>query len=151
MYHMIVKKLVRDSFRQLSAGNYLSAYNLMAEDCHYHFIGNHALGGQRYNRKLIALWFQRFLRILPDFQFIPANIIVSGWPWNTTVAVKLHVSWQRPDGKTYQNIALQMMKLQWGKAVDIITIDDTRALGDLLEDVSQQFGTAEASAKPIEG
>ncbi|MGB2832619.1 MAG: nuclear transport factor 2 family protein [Methylotenera sp.] len=149
MYHIIAKKLVRDSFKRLSADDYVPAFNLMAENCHYPFIGNHALGGQRQNRQLIAQWFQRFLRILPNFQFKPAEIIVNGWPLRTTVTVKLNVSWLRPDGQVYKNIALQMMTLKWGKAVDIITIDDTSAFGALLEVVTQKFAIAEASAQPI--
>ncbi len=151
MYHYIVKQLVRKSFSRLSQGDYHAATGLMADDCHYRFVGQHALGGKRSNHALIALWFERFLRILPNFQFQPVDVLVNGWPWHTKVAVKLHVSWQRPDGKLYKNIALQMMTLKWGKAVDIITIDDTERFGALLSDVAQQFGVAEAAAAPIEG
>jgi ketosteroid isomerase-like protein len=151
MYHYIVKQLVRKSFGRLSQGDYHAATGLMAENCHYYFVGKHALGGRRSNRVLISQWFERFLRILPGFQFTPTDVLVNGWPWNTKVAVKLHVSWKRPDGKVYKNVALQMMTLKWGKAVDIITIDDTHGFGALLDDVAQQFGEAEASAAPIEG
>ncbi|HOY69651.1 MAG TPA: hypothetical protein PL131_01770 [Methylotenera sp.] len=151
MYHMIVKKLVLNSFKELSHGNYHAATDLMAENCQYFFVGKHALGGRRSNRTLISKWFERFLRILPNFQFKPSDVLVSGWPWHTKVAVKLYVSWQRPDGEIYKNIALQMMTLKWGKAVDIITIDDTHGFGALLEDVAHKFGVAEAIAAPIEG
>ena len=151
MYHFIVKKLVLNSFEELSKGNYRAATNLMAENCHYQFIGSHALGGSRSNRILISQWFERFLRILPNFQFRPADVLVNGWPWYTKVAVKLYVSWTRPDGVTYKNVALQMVTLKWGKAIDIITIDDTVGFGALLNDVAHQFGITEAAAKPIEG
>jgi hypothetical protein len=55
-----------------------------------------------------------------------------GWPWNTTIAIKLNVSWTRLYGEVYKNIALQMVKLQWCKAMDIITIDDTAKFDALL-------------------
>ncbi len=74
MYHFVVKQIVRESFRRLSQGNYEAAMNLTAEQCHYHFIGRHALGGHRRSRALIAKWFERFLRILPGFQFKPVNV-----------------------------------------------------------------------------
>lgn len=151
MYHFIVKKLVRNSFKQLSNGSYHAAAELMAENCHYYFVGNHALGGRRSSRVLISQWFERFLRILPGFQFAPAEVLVNGWPWRTMVAVKLNVAWQRPDGQEYKNVALQMVTLKWGKAVDIITIDDADGFGALLKDVAQKFGVAEALAAPIEG
>ena len=41
MYHFVVKQIVRESFRRLSQGNYQAAINLMAEQCHYRFIGRH--------------------------------------------------------------------------------------------------------------
>lgn len=151
MYHAIVKKLVRNSFKELSNGNYHAATKLMAEQCHYQFVGQHALGGRRSNLTLISQWFERFLRVLPEFQFTPTDVLVNGWPWKTKVAVKLHVSWQRPDGKTYRNVALQMITLKWGKAVDIITIDDTHGFGALLDEVAHKFGVTEAAAAPIEG
>jgi len=151
MYHMIVKKLVRNSFKELSKGNYHAATDLMAEHCHYHFIGHHALSGRRSNRALISQWFERFLRILPGFQFVPTEVLVNGWPWRTIVAVKLNVAWQRPDGQVYKNLALQMVTLKWGKAVDVITMDDTDGFGAMLDDVAKKFGIEEARMAPIEG
>lgn len=151
MYHLIVKKIVTNSFRQLSQGNYHTATDLMSEKCHYHFIGRHALGGQRHNRILIIKWFERFLRILPGFQFVPATVLVKGWPWETVVVVKLKVSWKRPDGHSYENVALQMMTLKWFKAVNILTVDDSQAFGELLTELAHKFGVAEAAAAPIEG
>ena len=151
MYHFVVRKIVRNSFKELSAGNYHAATDLMAAHCQYQFIGNHALGGRRSNHALIAQWFARFLRILPGFQFVPTEILVNGWPWRTMVAIKLQVAWQRPDGQMYKNVALQMTTLKWGKAVDIITMDDTDGFSALLNDVALKFGVTEAAALPIEG
>ena len=45
MYHFVVARIVRRSFRRLSQGDYRSATGLMSEKCHYHFVGYHALGG----------------------------------------------------------------------------------------------------------
>lgn len=151
MYHFIVKRIVRRSFQHLSRGNHRTATDLMAERCHYHFIGQHALGGHRHSRALIATWFERFLRILPGFQFEPVSILVEGWPWKTYVVVRLHVSWKRPDGRTYENVALQMITLKWFKAVDILTVDDSQGFSVLLSDLAQSFGVAEAAAAAIEG
>lgn len=43
MYHFVVKRIVRRSFQDLSRGNHGTATNLMAERCHYHFIGQQRL------------------------------------------------------------------------------------------------------------
>lgn len=151
MYHFVVAQIVRGSFKRLSQGYYRAATDLMSEQCHYHFIGRHALGGHRRSRALITTWFERFLRILPGFQFVPVNVLVNGWPWKTVVVVKLKVSWKRPDGRVYENVALQMVTLRWFKAVDILTVDDSQGFGALLAELAQNFGVAEAVAAPIEG
>jgi len=151
MYHFVVAQIVRGSFKRLSQGDYRAATDLMSEKCHYHFIGQHALGGPRHSRALISNWFERFLRILPGFQFAPVSVVVSGWPWKTIVVVKLQVSWKRPDGRVYENVALQMVTLRWFKAVDILTVDDSQGFSALLTELADKFGVAEAVAAPIEG
>ena len=151
MYHSIVARIVRGTFARLSNGDHRGATDLMSPQCHYHFVGHHALGGHRGNRDLIIQWFERFLRILPGFQFVPTNVVVAGWPWNTTVVVQLRVSWNRPDGRSYENIALQMTTLRWFKAIKILTVDDSQAFAALLDELAQKHGVAEASAAPIEG
>ena len=151
MYHLIVKSKVKDSFIALSLGDYKPAVALMSPQCHYKFVGSHALGGSRSNRNLIEQWFQRFLRVLPGFQFGTDKIIVQGWPWNTTITVKLSVAWKDKSGQTYANDALQMISLKWFKAVDILTIDNSQEFAKLLERVATEFGIREAIAEPIEG
>jgi len=151
VYRFIVKQKVRVGFAALSRGEYEPALSMMAEDCRYRFVGAHALSGSRSNRALIEQWFQRYMRVLPGFQFRVAKIVVEGWPWNTGVALRLDVSWKAPDGTVYENVALQMIELRWFKAVNILTVDDTRGFSDLLEKVATVYGVAEAAAAPIEG
>lgn len=151
MYHFVVGRIVRKGFRELSQGRYSAITNLMAPRCHYHFVGSHALGGQRHTRAAIERWFQRLLRLFPGFQFLPAEVLVSGWPWRTRVAVKLEVSWTRPDGARYENLAMQLITLRWFKAVDVLTIDDSQAVSALLRELAERHGVAEAVAAPIEG
>jgi hypothetical protein len=123
----------------------------MAPSCRYRFVGTHALGGQRHTRAAIERWFQRLLRLLPGFQFLPAEVLVKGWPWRTLVAVKLEVSWIRPDGGRYENLAMQLIELRWFKAVEVLTIDDSQAVSALLRELAERHGVAEAVAAPIEG
>lgn len=151
MYHFVVEQIVRGSLSRLSKGDYGAVTGLMAPKCHYQFVGSNALGGHRYTRSAIELWFQRFLRILPGFQFMPSKVVVAGWPWDTTVAIKLHVAWKKPDGQLYENVALQMIQLKWFKAVDVLTVDDSQAASALLQELAQKHGVAEAGAAPIVG
>lgn len=151
MYHAIVRSKVRDSFRALSQGDSGPALALMAPDCQYRFVGAHALGGHRSHRGLIDQWFQRFLRILPGFQFRAEEVLVEGWPWRTRVVVRLAVEWAAPDGSRYRNVAIQMVTLRWFRAVDILTVDDSQGFSALLDRLAKDYGTLEAAAAPIEG
>jgi ketosteroid isomerase-like protein len=151
MYHYIVGRIIRGAFRGLSRGDYKAATGLMAEHCHYHFVGRHALGGHRHSRALIETWFQRFFRLLPGFQFTPVTVMVTGWPWKTHVAVRLEVAFTLPDGSAYRNVALQMTTLKWFRAVDVLTVDDSQRLAEVLQELAGRFGIAEAVAAPIEG
>ena len=149
MYHFVVSRIVQSGFRGLCRGDYTVVTKLMSEHCHYHFVGTHALGGHRNSRAAIERWFQRFLRIFPGFQFVPSHVLVHGWPWQTFVIVKLQVSWQKPDGSSYQNVALQMITLKWFKAVDVLTVDDSQAVAQLLQERAAKNGVGEAVAEPI--
>ena len=151
MYHFIVARIVRGSFRGLSRGDYTAATRLMAERCRYRFVGRHALGGERRTRAAIERWFQRFLRLLPGFQFVPERVLVGGWPWRTTVMTLLRVSWKKPDGTVYENLAMQTVTLRWFRAVDIVTVDDSQAVAALLGELHDRYDLAEAVAAPIEG
>jgi ketosteroid isomerase-like protein len=151
MYHFIVRQILRRNFRELSKGNYRVATSLMADDCHYHFVGDHALGGHRHSRALIEQWFARFFRIFPGFRFNPVTILVNGWPWRTRIAIRLEVEWTMPDGRAYRNLAVQMTTLKWGKAVDVLTVDDSQRVAELLRELAEKFGVSEAVAAPIEG
>ncbi len=91
------------------------------------------------------------MRVFPGFQFVPVDVLVTGWPWRTKVAVRLAVSWQRPAGAIYTNVALQMISLRWFKAVDILTVDDSEGLANLLRERAEHHGVSEALAAPIEG
>ena len=80
-----------------------------------------------------------------------SKVLVSGWPWETTVVVQLKVAWNKPNGHRYENVALQMITLRWFKAVDVLTVDDSQAFGALLNELAQNNGVVEAAATPIEG
>jgi len=64
-YKIVLKRKILNGFHQLSRGNYKSLTKLFSDNIPYSFEGNHALGGERFTKKTVELWFERLLRLLP--------------------------------------------------------------------------------------
>ena len=77
-YKIILRKKIVGGFADFSNGNYQTLLKLYAENVHQHFEGNHALGGERFSKAKVELWFQRFVRLLPSKFFIKDMIIQGG-------------------------------------------------------------------------
>lgn len=150
MYHFIVKQKIRNGFQSMSQGNYEAVLQLFDEQVHFSFSGNHAISGNYHNLKAVRQWFERVYRIFPDIRFEVNNVIVSGMPWNTTVATQFTVRATLKDGRSYQNAGVQILRLRWGRIVEDHLYEDTQKL--VLELNHQgQLGVQEALAAPIAG
>lgn len=148
MYAQIVRRIIRDGFRQLSGGNPQPVLDKFAPDAHFVFLGTHAMGADLRTPDAIRQWFERVLRLFPGIEFEPVVVNVSGMPWNTLVVVQLATRATLPDGRAYRNKGLQMVRLRWGKIVEDLVYEDTHILIDELQNLGQQ-GVSEALAQPI--
>ena len=77
------------------------------------------------------------------------DILVSGYPWRTRVAVLARVSGDLPGGERYQNTVFQFFTLVWGKVTSIETCEDVQILERALSIVADN-GQEEALAEPLE-
>jgi hypothetical protein len=68
------------------------------------------------------------LRRFPGIQIVPREVVVNGWPWNTTIATHLVISAPRPGGREYRNEGMQLLRLSWGRVVEDLIFEDTLAL-----------------------
>ncbi len=66
MYRRFAERKVRETFRQLSEGDYEPSVAQMAPDLTHVFPGDHALGGVRRSREGMRRWFARLYAIFPD-------------------------------------------------------------------------------------
>lgn len=146
-YRAIVRGKVLRSFERLSEGDASVALGLMADDVHYRFEGDHALGGERVSRRGMELWFSRLFRLLKS-RFVIRSVEVSGWPWATTVYTVFDDHVTPLVGTPYVNHGVQVAELEWGKAVRIRTFIDTARMVDALDEIAAS-GVAEAHAAPI--
>ncbi len=148
MYHFFVKKLSRWAFQQLSRQNINPLLKLSSDHLYHHFAGDHALGGERHTKAAFETWLNRLFRLFPDLQFRLYDVIVSGMPWNTRVAIIWKDEGYAVDGVPYENHGIHYLKLRWGKLEALYARLDTQ----LLEKTLNRLGNAgyqEAGAKPI--
>lgn len=148
VYAMMVRKKIRATFEQINAGNYEPMIAGLAEPFEYVFHGSHALGGKRTTKEAMIRWWERVFRLLPGAKFDVQEILVSGGPWHTRVALRNAITGELPDGSRYSNTVFQFMTLQWGKVTAVETLEDLQVLENALQMVAD-FGIPEALADPI--
>lgn len=148
-YKIVLKRKILRGFEQLNQGNYKPLIDLFSNNIHYRFEGNHALGGERFTKEAVDIWFQRLLRLLPS-KFKIKSISIYGAPWNTKVFIEFQDTVSPHNIEPYINDGIQKVKIVWGKAVDVHTYVDTFKIQDALKKLSEK-GIEEALAEPIKG
>jgi ketosteroid isomerase-like protein len=133
MYKAFVHRIVRTGFRALSAGDYEQVLRQFHPQVVFSFAGPAPLGGERTGVEAVRAWFQRLFSSFPGIQFTVQQVIVQGWPWNTLVATRLSIAAPRADGSTYQNEAMQFVRLRWGKVIEDRLHEDTYKLAAELQ------------------
>ncbi len=148
MYHFIAGKILHGVYRNLSLGNYEPALRHVAPNVKHIFPGNSAIGGTRHSAEGLRLWFERVYRLLPDLTFEAKNIVVSGWPWDTTAAVEWETRATLSNGQSYHNFGVHIYRMRWGRVILIEVHQDNQSISALCTRLAQ-LGQAEAAASPV--
>ena len=148
MYHAIVKRIARKNFLRVNQKDYSPLLKDCAPNIHHRFSGRHALGGERHDREALRRWFERLGRLGPGLTLTVHDIWVKGWPGDTTVIVRWSATDTLPDGSPYQNHGVHIIKMRWGKIVDIDANEDSQAVAGSLK-LRAEYGQQEAAADPI--
>jgi ketosteroid isomerase-like protein len=149
MYHAIVKRIVRNAFEDLSNRNLEPLLDRCAPDLRHTFAGDHALGGTRQSREAFRAWMERLYRLFPELQFHIRDIIVTGPPWDTRLAITWTDRGVAADGVEYENDGVHILRLKWGRLVELNARLDTQHLERTLDRMADA-GIDEAAADPIE-
>jgi ketosteroid isomerase-like protein len=151
VYKTIVARNVRRSYRLLSEGNPEKGVVAgMADAFEYAFIGDPELptAGVVHSKDALREVFGRIGALLPGLQLQPQKIVVSGWPWNTTVMSWVQLRGRTAVGEPYANDLLQIMTIRFGKIVALHQLEDTQRLAAACERMAQA-GIPDADAAPI--
>lgn len=148
MYHAIVRHKVAGIFKALNKGNYEPVLRMTARHFEHRFAGEHALSGCRTDLDLTRTWYERLFRIFPNLRFQVQNIVINGWPWNTTVAVEWTDSYTLLNGESRSNSGVHFIRLKWGRGVSVRIYCDTEQLLQNLA-IQHRGGIADAVMEPL--
>jgi ketosteroid isomerase-like protein len=104
--------------------------------------------GARLAREALGRWLGRLARLGPDMKLTVRDVWVKGFPNNTTVIVRWTNTDSLPDGSRYENHGVHVIKMRWGKIVEIDANEDSQAVAEALK-MRAEHGIEEAAAPPI--
>ena len=148
MYHTIIKRIARNAFQDLSDRKAEPLLDRCAPDMTHTFAGAHALGGTRHSRRALRRWLERLFRLFPELTFTIRDMMATGPPWNTRLAIAWGDQGVAADGIDYENEGIHRLRLEWGRLVELHAKLDTQHLARTLDRMAAA-GIDEAAADPI--
>jgi ketosteroid isomerase-like protein len=148
VYHAIVRRIARRNFELVNDRDFETLLASCDDRIHHRFGGDHALGGERHDKEALRRWFERLVAVTPTLRLHVDDVWVSGGPWNTVATIRWRATAELPDGGAYRNHGVHIVRMRWGRAVEIDANEDSQAVAAAL----QQWGAAgatEAFAAPI--
>jgi ketosteroid isomerase-like protein len=124
VYRWIVGRIARRLICQAVSGRPETALRMAAPDLRFVFPGDSSFAADYRDRTSFAAWLHRFAALKPEYRV--EDVIVTGPPWNTRVAVRFHDR----IGTDYENEGMQYLKMRWGKLTHDRIFLDTKAVAD---------------------
>jgi ketosteroid isomerase-like protein len=149
MYHAMVRRRVRRLYAALNAADPRPLVDSLGPSFAYTFVGSgHPLAGTRRNLPDMRAQMDRVLRLFPGLRFHVLDVVVTGRPWDTRIAIVMEVDARLADGDPYHNDLVQLLWLRWGRAVQVRTVIDTARLTAACRRLAA-VGILEATAPPV--
>jgi ketosteroid isomerase-like protein len=148
VYRAIIRLQMRRVYARLSEGEWMAPVEQMAPDAHHVFPGDGAMGGERHSRDSIERWFGRLHRLFPSIRFEVQKVLVTGWPWDTWVAVSSQAHVTPAAGEPYVNPMCQIFQIRWGRVTFMREYVASHLVAEALRTMAAS-GVEEAAADPI--
>lgn len=149
MYHAFIRHQVRKSFASLGTVAPASEAANLAPDVEHVFAGDSAIGGARRGPAAFVRWLERVYRLLPDLKFEVQDVIVSGGPFNTRVAVHWQSRAITVTGDPYANDGVHLIRMSKGRITHIRVFTDTKVIAHTMAAVAEK-NVDEAAAPPLD-
>ena len=131
----------------LERGDLDALFTQFSQECTLTFVGDTPLGAQLNTRSDLRLWFERFVRLVPERKFAIQRLVVNGPPWNMRLAAHVIIG-ARIAGAPYENQFAHFLTLKWGRVVDDLILEDTQMWSNACERLVA-IGVAEAAEGPF--
>ncbi|KAA2252410.1 nuclear transport factor 2 family protein [Solihabitans fulvus] len=128
MYHAVVRAKVRKLWTRVAAGDYRAAVAMAAPTLRFRFVGEAPPAATLTGPVEFERWFADLFVLFPGIRVSLADVVVRGWPWRTTVIVRLSIEATLADGTPYRNEGIQWVTLRWGRMVEDYVLEDTARL-----------------------
>ena len=139
MLSWLGKRFVDYQLARLSAGDLRPALLMDAPDVRMTFPGDSTFATDLRGRAEHERWLQRFVRL--GIQISADEVIVKGFPWNTTLCVRGTDHLRSADGETvYENRFVIWGHMKWGRLKHYEVYEDTQK--------TEQFDRWVAANKP---
>lgn len=135
-------------YRAVSAGDYEAVLRRCAPDVIQDALGSSALGGSRNSLGGYRAWFERVDRLFGSLDLEVHGVVVSGMPWNTTVAVAWTDNVTALDGIRFHVEGMHLAKLRWGRLSSIRYYWDTEQVAAACAHTAA-LGITEAAEGPL--
>jgi len=113
-YGWIVAAMIRRAVRRINAGDIGPMLGSFADDATLIFPGDHSWGGEYKSKNEIRRFLERFVEVGINLE--PHEILVQGWPWNTTVMLRFTNEARDKTGiVVYANRGAIFARASWGK------------------------------------
>lgn len=88
------------------------------------FPGQNSWSGVVRGRAEVERWLRRLVSV--GIKTYPDEVVVTGWPWNSTVCVRGHDHLDAPDGRhVYENRFVIWGRMSWGRLREYEVYEDT--------------------------
>lgn len=113
MYAWLVGKVIRRTYREVTAGNPRMVRLLAADDIGFVFPGDNSFGGEHHGKAATLAWIDRFASLRPTLTV--HDVVVSGPLWNMRVGMRF----TDQIGTDYTNDGMEYVRIRWGKVRSI--------------------------------
>ena len=126
MLSWLAGKMIARNMKAIRAGDLEPTLAMDAEDVRFRFPGDSSWGGEVHGKEALSKWLDRF--VATGLQIYPDEVVVRGWPWNTTIAIRGTDHLDVPgEGRVYENRYVIWGRIAWGLMREYEVYEDTQA------------------------
>ena len=122
MYRWSVRRFVRFLYARAIGGDDRLLMRASSPEVEFNFPGDNSFAAHLTGREALAGWLSRLSAMNPTF--VVRDVVVSGPPWNMTVAVLFRDA----IGDDYTNEGVEWVRIKWGRVQSLDVFLDTERI-----------------------